>query len=461
MRHIAAIAIVTMLLCLEQTLLAQDLPAPPPPQPSSAANADTFSNSLAERIWISLQANIIVQQHPSFDAAYSGASSLRRAHERATSYVETLYTGARLTRQLELLFDLESTGGSTFSGGRGLGGVTNVDAPIDPTPGGARPYVSRAMLHYTIALTTETTLATRNPLALSSTVPTRRLELRIGKMSPIDFFDLNGACNDGHSQFTNIAIVNNGAFDYAADLRGYTYGAVAEYYDASWALRFGEMLIPYGADSAHPGWSPARGHSENLEFEYHTNALLHRESVMRALAFMNDSPTARYSDALAAWRAGEDDVPDTGAHRMPGVRKVGFGLNAEHALSDDWRAFWRLGWNDGESEPNPIDHSAAAGIDVHGTRWHRADDEIGAAIVVNGLSRVHRQYLESGGQSSGLGDGLLTYGPERIIETYYNAALRRGLSFTVSYQLVTHPAFNRDRGPVSVLGFRVHVERGR
>jgi high affinity Mn2+ porin len=437
-----AAAIIWIGLCPGRGLQAQDLrptlpppaQAPPAPTPPSLAEAD----ALADRLWLSVQANLIIQQHASLNALYSGANSLASAPEHAMSRVVTLYSGLRMTRQFELLFDVESAGGRALSDGRGLGAVTNVDAPAGPSLG-AGPYIARAMMHYTLTLGQERTLATRNPLSLASTVPARRLEVRVGKMSPVDFFDLNSACNDSHSQFTNIAIVNNGAYDYASDARGYTFGEMVEFYDAAWAARFGEMLIPYGPDNTHPRWNLARAHSENVEVEYHTTTVLKRSSVIRALAFVNHSPTAMYRDAMVGYLAGQDSAPDTALHRKADVRKVGVGLNGEHAVSDSARAFWRFGWNDGASEPNPIDRSGEAGVDLRGDRWHRTADEVGAAFIANGLSAVHKRYLQAGGVSSGLGDGRLSYAPERTIELYYNAALWRGLSVTVAYQLVTHP----------------------
>ena len=153
---------------------------------------------------------------------------------------------------LRFLFDIESAGGAGLSNALGIAGFTNVDVVRNPTLGEA-PYVSRVMLHYTIPLSSETTEATRNPLSLASTVPVRRLELRLGKMSTADFFDLNSVGSDSHLQFMNWAIVNNGAFDYAADTRGYSYGLVMEYYARNWAARFGEMLMPDGRQWDRPG----------------------------------------------------------------------------------------------------------------------------------------------------------------------------------------------------------------
>ena len=200
--------------------------------------------SFADRFWVSGQINLIRQQDPAFYAKYSGVNSFQPEKEHATSRVMTLYTGFRITRRLEILADVESAGGTGLSNALGVAGFTNVDVVRNPTLGTA-PYVARVMLHYTIPLGTgEETEVTRNPLSLATVAPARRLELRIGKMSTVDFFDLNSVGSDSHLQFMNWAAVNNGAYDYAADTRGYTYGLVAELYSGNWAARFGEMLLP-------------------------------------------------------------------------------------------------------------------------------------------------------------------------------------------------------------------------
>src|SRR6202042_317799 len=194
---------------------------------------------------------------------YSGPNSFTPGKEHATSRVETLYTGFQITPRLEILADVESAGGAGLSSALGIAGFTNVDVVRNPTLGEA-PYISRVMLHYTIALSKETTEATRNPLSLASTVPERRLELRVGKMSTVDFFDLNSPGSDSHLQFMNWAAVNNGAYDYAADTRGYTYGLVVEYNDRWWAARYGEMLMPTVANGLDLDWNIARAGGQNL-----------------------------------------------------------------------------------------------------------------------------------------------------------------------------------------------------
>jgi hypothetical protein len=422
----------------------------------SQDDAEPFWN----RFWVSIQANFIRQQYPTFSAEYSGPNSFLPAGEHATSRIETLYTGFQITRQLEILTDVESAGGAGLSNALGIAGFTNVDVVRNPSLPEA-PYISRVMLHYTIPLGKETTEATRNPLSLNSTVPLRRLELRLGKMSTVDFFDLNAIGSDSHLQFMNWAIVNNGAYDYAADTRGYTYGLVAEYYDKAWAARFGEMLMPTVANGIKLDWDLARARAENFEFEYHTAFVPKRASVVRALAFVNHANMGSYREAINGYLSGKDALPDITLSRKQGTVKYGFGLNVEQELTSLWRAYGRLGWNNGSTESfayTEIDQTAQIGGDFRGKPWHRAQDKVGVAFVANGISAGHRRYLALGGLGFLLGDGGLTYGLEKIFETYYTAHLWRGIYVAADYQHVTNPGYNQVRGPVDIVSFRIHVE---
>ena len=441
-----------LLLATCPALIAQTNDTPP-----SGPDQDSFWN----RFWISAQANFIRQQHPAFPADYSGPNSFLPDAQHATSRVETLYTGFQITNQLEILTDIESAGGAGLSNALGIAGFPNVDVVRNPTLGEA-PYVSRVMLHYTIPLSRETTEATRNPLSLASTVPVRRLELRVGKMSTVDFFDLNSVGSDSHLQFMNWAIVNNGAYDYAADTRGYTYGLVAEYFDPSWAARFGEMLMPTVANGIRLDWNIARARGENFEFEFHPPLLPKRAQASCEPWASSTTPTWEViARPTTATSPAQDAVPDVTLYRRQGTVKYGFGLNAEQELTPLWRAFARLGWNDGANESfayTEIDRTAAIGTDFRGKPWRRSRDKVGAAFVANGISGDHRRYLALGGDGFILGDGGLNYGLEKIFETYYTAHVWRGISFAIDYQHVTNPGYNRDRGPASIVGFRLHIE---
>lgn len=422
-----------------------------------AQGPDDSYNWKDDRFWLSFQANFIRQQHPSFDAKYSGVNSLSANAEHDTSRVETLYSGVRITRNLEFLFDIESAGGFGLSNALGVAGFPNVDVVRNPSLS-ENPYVSRVMLHYAIPLSDTMVDQARNPLSLASKVPERRLEFRLGKLSTVDFFDLNSAGSDSHLQFMNWAAVNNGAYDYAADTRGYTYGLVIEYYDRAWALRYGEMLMPTVANGITLDWNVARAGGQNFEAEYHPGLLKSRQTVVRGLMFLNRANMGSYR--IANQSAG---VPDITLSREQGRTKYGFGLNAEQELTDSLRAFGRLGWNDGRNESyayTEIDNTVELGSDLRGKLWKRSQDKLGAVFISNGISAEHARYLQLGGSGFILGDGGLNYGREDIFEAYYTAHLWRGISVAADVQHITDPGYNRDRGPALVTSFRIHVEDG-
>ena len=436
------------------------IPALLPAQTAGQENDE--SDWRNDRFWLTVQGNFIRQQQPSFPAAYSGPNSLSPYKEHATSAIETLYTGVRLTKNLEFLFDLESAGGDGLSHALGIAGFTNVDVVRNPTLG-PTPYVSRVMLHYTVPLSNQTEEAVRNPLNLASRVPVRRLEFNLGKMSTVDFFDLNSVGSDSHLQFMNWAIVNNGAFDYAADTRGYTYGLVIEYYDKWGAVRYGEMLMPTVANGLNLDWNIARAGGQNFEAEFHPELLKHRQTVVRALVYANRANMGNYDDAINEYLGGKVATPDITLSRQQGRVKYGFGLNVEQELTDTVRVFGRLGWNDGRNESfayTEIDRTAEFGADLRGKWWKRPQDKIGATFVVNGISAAHSQYLALGGLGFILGDGGLSYSPEKIFESYYTAHLWRGISIAGDVQHVDDPGYNSVRGPVLVWSIRIHVEDG-
>src|SRR5438309_1869877 len=213
-------------------------------QPATASDkADPLLTLLphlsTERFWVSAQDNIIFQYQGSFPAKYSGLNSLNSHAEQATSNIGTLYLGWAPARNTELQFDIESASGGGVGDALGLAGFTNVDVVRNPSLG-VTPYIARGMIRQIIPLSDETAEVDRNPLMLASRLPVRRLELRVGKFGINDFFDVNPVASDSHSQFLNWTVVNNGAYDYAADTRGYTVGFYAEYSDRNWTLRFAE-----------------------------------------------------------------------------------------------------------------------------------------------------------------------------------------------------------------------------
>ena len=420
-----------------------------------------FPHGNTDRFWLSGQANIIFQTHQRFRAPYSGDHSLRPTHEAATSLLFTLFSGVRVARATELLVDVESAGGRGISDALGLAGFTDLDVVRNPELGSA-PYLARLMLHHTIALTAESMPAEPGPFAFAREVPVRRVEVRVGKFGTADFFDQNAVGSDSHLQFMNWTVDNNGAYDYAADTRGYTWGAIVEYQAPLWALRFGEMLMPTVANGIVLDWDVAQARAENLEIERHVTIGRSRKGVVRALTYVNHANMGDYGEAVRRYESGRDTVPTIENTRQQGRIKYGFGLNVEQQITRTIRGFARWGWNEPHFESfayTEVNNSAQFGADTTGSgRWLRPRDKLGVAVVSNGISQDHRTYLRLGGEGFLLGDGTLTYGRETVVEAYYTAHLWRGVFASADLQHITNPGYNRDRGPLTVTGLRFHVD---
>jgi high affinity Mn2+ porin len=436
-------------------------PAPAPAEDSSSSDPATlFPHSESSRFWISGQVNIITQWHPAFHSPYQGPNSLSPEAQDASSRVLTLLTGLRINDKTEFLFDVQETGGHGIGEALGLAGFTNLDVVRNPLLSKA-PYVARLMWHQIIPLSGEKSAAERTPLSLFTQLPVRRLEIRFGKFSLVDFFDVNTYGSDNNFQFMNWTLDNNGAYDYAADTRGYTYAAMVEYDDRHWAVRFAEALMPKVANGINLDADLGRAHSENAEFELHHSFVAHREAVVRLLGYANHANMGVYSVAIANFLAGNTPKPDITAHPLQTTTKYGFGVNVEQPLTDWLGLFARWGWNEGQHESfayTEVDETEQVGAGAQGTKWKRKLDRAGLAFISNGISRDHQKYLALGGLGFVLGDGKLNYGRENIVETYYTLHVWRGIFTSIDAQYVDHPGYNRDRGPVFVPALRLHVE---
>jgi high affinity Mn2+ porin len=429
--------------------------------PSDHDSSSTLlGHSATDRYWVSGQINVIGQGHPAFRAPYSGPNSLRPQAEFDVSDVFTLYTGLELTPNSEVVLDVESAGGHGISDAHGLAGYTNLDVVRNPNLGAA-PYVARLLVRRIIPLSHEKAESDRGPLEFWGELPVRRIEIVAGKFSLVDFSDNNAVGSDDHLQFMNWAVDNNGAYDYAANTRGYTDGVMLEYDDRAWAIRFAEALMPKVANGIHLDADIARARSENIEFELDHGLLPGRKGATRLLSFVNHANMSNYREAIEQYRAGLVSAPDVTLTRRQGRIKYGFGVNLEQNLTHNLRAYVRWGRNLGRNESfayTEVDRTIAYGVDLRGSRWRRPDDRLGLTSVTNYISGDHREYLALGGLGFILADGKLNYGPERIIEGYDTFHLWRGLFASLDLQRVSNPGYNRDRGPVLVPAVRVHAD---
>jgi hypothetical protein len=420
-----------------------------------------------DRWWLSGQANIIFQGNLPFHSPYEGTNSFRDAAQYKTSLLGTLYGAVRPTSSIryntDLIFDMESSGGRGLSEALGLAGFTNLDVVRNPTLG-SDPYIARYGIHQVIGLTDKTTTQEPGFFAVAPTVPVRRIELRAGKLTLPDFFDVNSIGSDSHLQFMNWTVDNNGAWDYAADTRGYTVGAMAEYDDRSWSLRYGLFAMPTVANGIDMDWAFSRAHAQNGEFELRHSFVPQRKGTTRLLFYANRAHMGTYREAVEAFLHGADKsfpAPNIVLHEHYGALKYGFGYNTEQELTENLRVFGRFGWNEGQHESfayTEVDQTVEIGGDYSGARWHRPADKFGLAAVSNAIKRDHQNYLRLGGLGFLLGDGNLNYGRENIVESYYTWHAWRGLFYSLDVQHIANPGYNRDRGPAWVGSVRAHVD---
>ncbi len=432
-------------------------------QPSDDALLTMFPHSETSRYWISGQANVVFQWHPAFFARYSGTNSLTPEAQSSTTHVLTLYTAYQLTQTTEVIADVEDATGGGIGNAFGLAGYTDLDAvrTVSGIPLAKSPYLARLMVRQIIPLSSERISAERGPLGLATSLPARRIEIRVGKFDLVDFFDVNSAGSDTHLQFLNWTVDNNGVYDYAANTRGYTDAAMLEYDDHSWTVRFAEAMMPKVANGIHLDADLARARSENLEGEWRRNFLPGRAGVVRVLTYLNHANMGNYREAIDEFLEGQTTTPNIIDARRQGRHKYGFGLNFEQDLAPQFGIFARLGWSDGRNESfayTEVDRTTEGGAYFRGAAWRRRYDRAGAVFTINGISGDHARYLALGGLGFLLGDGGLSYGGEKIFETYYTAHIWRGIFASFDLQHINDPGYNEVRGPVLVPALRAHID---
>jgi high affinity Mn2+ porin len=423
------------------------------PTPLAAQEAEAGPSGPA---WWSLhfQQTVVSQHHGSFPAAYSGRNSLRPGPETSTSITATLFAGARLWRGAGLYFNPELSGGDGLSNVSGVAGFPNGETY---RVGQSRPtvVVGRIFVEQVFGFGEATEAVSDEANQLPGRRARRRLTFRLGKFSLTDFFDDNRYSHDPRGQFLNWALMGNGAWDYAADTRGYTWGVTGEFQAQDWAVRAAAVMVPVEANGLQLDTRIADAHALNVEVE-RGYRLAGRPGVARVMLYRNLARMGSYREAIVARPVAPDLVPT----RRYGRDKNGLGLNLEQELGAAVGVFLRAGWNDGRNETwafTEIDRALTLGASAKGTAWHRAGDRLAGALILSGLSGDHRGFLAAGGYGFIIGDGALRYGCERILEAYYSLALPRGLSVTGDVQRIVNPAYNRDRGPVNVAGVRVHL----
>jgi len=468
MRFRVAIVMVMMALsCAAQEgpQTTQQAPQNPPAEggeiPRQQENKTPEQPEEQQRWNLFWQATTIGQYHGTFRSPYEGPNSLRDTTEWSSSLTTTIFFGLRLDENTQLYFDPEVAGGRGFSNVTGIANFPNGELPrvSSVTP---KPYLARLYLQHDFGWGSERESFESEENQLAGSRPVDRYTIAVGRFTLTDFFDNNRYTHDPRTQFMGWGVMYNGAWDYPADTRGYTWALYQELHTKDWSFRYAAAMEPKVANGEQFDHRVLRDRGDNFEEERRYTIGKHAGTI-RALEFLLHTDSGSYQEALKLG-AETGTTPSVIATREAGRLKYGFGLNMEQEITADIGVFARLGWNDGKTESfafTAIDRLATAGVSVTGTRWHRHFDVAATELTVSGLSAVHAAYLATGGLDFLIGDGRLNYGPEYVWETYYSARVLPGFFTTIDVQHVVNPAYNQDRGPVWIPSLRLHVEFGR
>lgn len=427
------------------------------------------------------QFTYILQWKPRFSAAYTNANgsnqSLLPDPEDSFTASFTLFLGARLWPGGEAYFVPEVIAEKALSGLKGLGAsIQNFE--LQKT-GSTTPsiYRSRTFLRQNINIGGGKDAQTSDPMQLGNTVDRRRVVLTAGTFTILDIFDRNNVTWDPRQTFLNMAFMTHASWDFAADARGYSLGAAAELYWDDWALRIARMAPPLLPNVLPVDLNLFQVYADAFELE-HDHVLFGRSGAVRLLAYRNHEVMGRFADAIQAFELdpaknaaacpanvytyGSTNVtaPDLCWVRKPNT-KFGFGINLEQYITPDIGAFARAMWSDGHSEVDafdPADRDFSIGAVAKGHAWHRPFDVTGLGFAAGWISIIHAHYLALGGVDGFVGDGHLSEAPELATDVFYSFNLFKAIWLSADYQHIWNPGFNSARGPVNVIGGRVHAE---
>ena len=432
---------------------------------SSAPTIDSpvALESASEQWSVHGQATYINQFKNNFNSPYYGSKSLLNKSDgdisKSYTFSATAFLGTRLWEGAEAYINPEMFEGIPFSGLSGLGGFSNGELQ----KGTAIPpiyYMARMFLRQTFGFGggQEHIEGVANQLA--GNVDKRRLVVTYGTFSALDFFDANAYSHDPRTQFLNWSLMASGAYDYAANSRGYTYGFVGEYYhDEEWVMRLARLAMPKSPNSLALDYDLTQQYGNTAEIT-HLHTINGQAGKARVLVFQNRGIMSTYNNAMNFGQQ-SNTTPDILSTRYGYQTKWGYALNGEQAITENIGAFGRWSWNNGQTETQAftdISNSLSGGLSSKGAGWGRPQDTIGIGAALNGISSQQISYLQKGGVTMFIGDGRLNYKKEQIFETFYSWNVYKSLSLSADYQRIANPGYNTDRGPVNFYGLRAHIE---
>jgi high affinity Mn2+ porin len=414
-------------------------------------------NSGENQNWaIHIDAVEVFQGQPGFHSPYSGAQSLESNDNFRQTSEADLFLAARVRPGGEIYFNAEYYQGFGFGETHGLAAFPNAQAyKTGQFRGDVN--ITRIFFRQVWGFGGEQEQMEADELQLAEKLDVSRLTLQVGRFSVTDVFDNNTYAHDSRGDFLNWAAVDALAFDYAADALGYEEGLTLELNQKTWAARWGIFTIPHipnvnGTDGQYlRAWQQVA----ELEERY---TLWDHPGKARLLGYLESAPMGSYKAAVVNFPAEMPDLAATRRYRYT----YGIELNVEQEISKELGTFLRLAMRDPNYEAyqfSDASRSLEVGLSLKGTGWNRPNDTMGLAEMLDGLGHAQKRYFDDGGLGILVGDGKLPhYGPENVIETYYNCELFKGFNLTLDYQLAADPAFNKDRGPINIFSARIRVK---
>jgi high affinity Mn2+ porin len=415
-------------------------------------------DSIKQKKWsIHFQATAVPQENNSFKSPYLGDNSFLSDEPVRTSFTSTLFINYKAAKHTYIVFNPEAAGGKGLSKTLGIAGFPNGEIYRVGNPA-LQPFIARLYVEQRFPLSNVLENVEDDDNQIQEKTNRDYLSLIIGKFSIPDFFDDLPYNNDPRTQYLNWALFGSGAWDYPANTRGYTMGAVIQYNKKDWSLKAALTTVPTEANG--PNLELKFGKAMGAVVEWSKRNFIRNKpgyaSQIHAGIYMNHASMGNYNQSIKNAGTGIPDVTDS---RLYGRVKWGIysGFNSDFG---NLHHFINASWSDGKNESwafTEIDRSITTGLQFDGIRWKRKNDRFAIAYVANFLSKSHRNYLAKGGYGFIIGDGKLNYGSEQIIEAYYSINLLKHLFITPDYQFVINPGYNRDRGPVNLFALRMHL----
>ena len=422
------------------------------------AKAQDDSSFKERKFSYHFQTTVISQGTNRFKSPYVGDNSFLPTEPTRSSITATAFLAYKPARNTYIVFNPEIAGGRGLSATTGMAGFPNGEIYRIGDPK-LQPFIARLYIEKRFPLSNIKAKVWDEANQIQEKANEAYFSVLVGKFSITDFFDDLPTSNDPRTQYLNWALMGSGAWDYPANTRGYTMGAVFQYIQKTWALKAAITTVPTEANGPTLQFKPGKAMGTVIEYSHETifNNLKGGKTSLHAGIFYNNARMGNYNQSIK--NAGST-IPDITDSRKYGRVKAGIyaGLNTDYSHIHH---FLNASWSDGKNETwafTEIDRSITAGIQFDGYYWKRNNDKFAIAFIANGLSEPHRKYLAAGGIGFMVGDGKLNYAPEQIFEAYYFFQVYKGISLTPDYQFAINPAYNKDRGPANIYAIRLHIE---